>query len=70
MFSRHNSGAPLGNEDWGVFVISGVEELTWFKPEGSNREAFLFSADTTVPEPSGSVLLSCGLLLLITRRRR
>jgi len=66
----HGSGAPNANENWGSFVISGVETLTWNIPDGSNREAFLFSVDATVPEPSGSVLLSFGFLLLIARRKR
>ncbi len=66
----HGSGAPSADEDWGSFLISGVKTLTWTIPDGSNREAFKFSADVTVPEPSGSILLNFGLLLLIARRKR
>jgi len=67
----HGSGAPNANEDWGSFSITGVQTLTWTIPDGSNREAFKFSADAAaVPEPSRSVLLGLGFLLLMARRNR
>ena len=66
----HSSGAPNAHEDWGAFTINGIQTLTWNIPDGSNRESYMFSAEISVPEPSGSVLLSFGILLLMARRKR
>lgn len=66
----HSSGAPRANEDWGSFTISGVQTFTWNALQDANNEAYRFLATAAVPEPSGSVLLGLGFLVLLARRNR